>query len=267
MQRLLFTLLFVFASDVAVAQLSADVLEETTAATESADAAKGAEAAETADVFYAIEQKTTVFSRPDSSRPYVQLNFREPVYVLGQEGRWSHIRTDDGAQGYVRSYLISNVWLRVSKKKKTVYVYRGADLVKKVSADLGYNMFSDKEKRGSSRERDHWRTPEGAFYVVRKNPRSQFYRAFVLNYPTVEDADRGLKKGLISKREHAAIARAQARYAMPPMSTALGGMIEIHGHGTGSGMNWTQGCVAIENHHMDELWRWVEVGTPVLVEP
>ena len=266
MPRLFLTLLFVFASDVALAQLSADVLEETSDAVESADAAKDAEVG-TADVFYAIEQKTTVFSRPDSSRPYVQLRFREPVYVLGQEGRWSRVRTDDGAQGYVRSYLISNVWLRVSKKKKTVYVYRGADLVKKVSADLGYNVFSDKEKRGSSRERDHWRTPEGAFYVVRKNPRSQFYKAFVLNYPTVEDADRGLKKGLISKREHAAIARAQARYAMPPMSTALGGMIEIHGHGTGSGMNWTQGCVAIENRHMDELWRWVQVGTPVLVEP
>lgn len=253
MPRLLLLGLLLLASDVALAQPRLDV--------------RAVRDSEAVDVYYAVQRQTTVFARPDSSRPYVTLRFREPVHLVGREGRWSRIRTEGGAQGYVRSHLISNVWVRVSKKKKTVYVYRGAELVKKVSADLGYNAFSDKERRGSRRLRDHWRTPEGAFYVVAKNPRSQFHKAFVLNYPTAEDAERGLKKGLISKEEHDAIVRAQANFAMPLMSTALGGMIEIHGDGTGSGVNWTQGCVAIENRHMDELWPWVQVGTPVLVEP
>ena len=51
------------------------------------------------------------------------------------------------------------------------------------------------------------------------------------------------------------------------MNTALGGMIEIHGHGTGARSNWTQGCIAVRNDAMDRLWRWVAVGTPVVVEP
>ncbi len=50
------------------------------------------------------------------------------------------------------------------------------------------------------------------------------------------------------------------------MHTALGGMIEIHGDGTGVSNNWTQGCVAIHNTHIDKLWAWVEVGTPVIIE-
>ena len=264
MPRLLALALLLLLTDVALAQRSADPVPVPARPETDVQATPNVEAAA---VYYTFLKETTVFARPDSSRPYLALGFREPVRLVGEEGRWSRIRTEDGAQGYVRSHLLSNVWLRVSKKKKTVYLYRGTELVKKVSADLGYNQFSDKEKRGSRRERDHWRTPEGAFYVVAKNPRSQFYKAFVLNYPTVEDADRGLKRGLISEGEHAAIVRAQEAFRVPPMSTALGGMIEIHGDGTGSGVNWTQGCVAVENRHMDELWRHVQVGTPVLVEP
>ena len=263
MPRLFALALLLLLTDVALAQRSADPVPVPARTGTDVQATRNVEAA----VYYTFLKETTVFAHPDSSRPYLALGFREPVRLVGEEGRWSRIRTEDGAQGYVRSHLLSNVWLRVSKKKKTVYLYRGTELVKKVSADLGYNQFSDKEKRGSRRERDHWRTPEGAFYVVAKNPRSQFYKAFVLNYPTVEDADRGLKRGLISEREHAAIVRAQEAFRVPPMSTALGGMIEIHGDGTGSGVNWTQGCVAVENRHMDELWRHVQVGTPVLVEP
>jgi L,D-peptidoglycan transpeptidase YkuD (ErfK/YbiS/YcfS/YnhG family) len=50
------------------------------------------------------------------------------------------------------------------------------------------------------------------------------------------------------------------------MNTPLGGWIEIHGEGTGASTNWTQGCVAVENRVMNELWTQVSVGTPVLIE-
>ena len=134
------------------------------------------------------------------------------------------------------------------------------------NVDFGYNAYSDKVKRGSEGERDHWRTPEGVFYVVRKNPNSQFYRAFLLNYPNVEDAQRGLQDGLISQVEHDAIMAAEQRGLPPPMNTILGGMIEIHGGGTGLNTNWTQGCVAVRNQDMDALWAWVKEGTPVVIE-
>src|SRR5690606_32488895 len=135
----------------------------------------------------------------------VRLRFREPVYLLKEENGWSYVRTQDGARGYIRSSALSNVWIRVSKKRKTVAVYRGTELFKKYPADFGYNAFADKERRGSSTNPDDWRTPEGIFFIVKKNARSQFYRAFVLNYPNAEDAERGRRQGLISQAEYAAI--------------------------------------------------------------
>ena len=217
-------------------------------------------------LFYVTERYATVYTLPDSGRAYLQLSFRDPVFVTEQHGSWSRIRTPDGARGYVKSNELSNVWIRISKRQKAVFLYEGTDLVMRVPADFGYNAVSDKERRGSQTNPDHWRTPEGVFTVVRKNPYSRFYKAFVLNYPTAEDAERGLKQGLITRDQYHAIVRADAEFSVPPMSTALGGMIEIHGDGTGGGTNWTQGCIAVHNDHMDELWSWVEVGTPVLVE-
>ena len=155
----------------------------------------------------------------------------------------------------------------MEKSSQTVYVFKGERILERYPADLGTNFFADKERRGSVREPDHWRTPDGVFFVVRKNPYSKFYKALVLNYPNAEDAERGLASGLISKAQHDAIISAENDFRMPPMNTALGGWIEIHGDGTGARSNWTQGCIAVENGHMDELWRWVEVGTPVFVVP
>lgn len=217
-------------------------------------------------LYYAVERDATIYSSPDSSKPYVQLKFREPVYRLDEQGRWLEIRTQDGAQGFVQKSVVSNVWIRVSKANKTLYVYRGTDLIKTIPAEFGLNAFADKERRGSATEPDHWRTPDGVFFVVNRNPNSQFYKALVLNYPTAEDAERGRKKRLISEKQYRAIIEAEENFESPPMNTALGGWIEIHGRGTGSGSNWTQGCVAVRDAHIDELWQWAQVGTPVLIE-
>lgn len=219
-----------------------------------------------AALHYTVQRDVTLFSSPDRERPYLELDLRTPLYLLRAGRGWAHVRTEDGAEGYLPRTQISNVWVRVSKKQRAVYLYRGTELVKKVPADFGYNAFSDKEKRGSNLERDHWRTPEGTFYVVSKNPHSRFYKALVLNYPTAEDAIRGYDGGLISRQERDAIVRAQREHQVPPMNTPLGGWIEIHGDGTGAGADWTQGCVAVENADIDELWQFVKVGTPVLIE-
>ena len=145
-------------------------------------------------------------------------------------------------------------------------LFRSPRLVDVYEIDVGYNTFADKKRKGSPQNRDHWRTPEGTFYVVDKKTQSSFYKALVLNYPTVADAERGLAQDLISRSQYEAIVRAQKQRRMPPMGTELGGWIEIHGDGTGGATNWTQGCVAVRNPVMDALWLDVEVGTPVLIE-
>jgi murein L,D-transpeptidase YafK len=176
------------------------------------------------------------------------------------------VRTDEGTTGYVADTALSNVWIRVSKAERHVYVYEGTELAYTFKADMAYNSFSDKQRNGSEDRPDHWRTPEGTFYVVHKNPQSEFYKALVLNYPKVEDARRGLEAGLISRSQYEAIRQAQDEHRMPPMETDLGGWIEIHGDGTGAATAWTRGCVAIRNAAMDAIWEQVRVGTPVLVE-
>lgn len=226
----------------------------------------GAATADDTGLYYAVQHQAMVYSQPDSSRPYMRLKMQEPVHLVNRNGAWCKVKTDDGANGYMACDTISNLWIRVSKLRQRVYVYRGTELVRTIKADLGYNTFADKERRGSTRFRDHWRTPEGQFYVVRKNPNSQFYKAFVINYPTASDAERGRKNGLISEAEYTAIVEADKQFRMPPMNTELGGWIEIHGDGTGRATNWTQGCIAIPNHIIDALWDEVKVGTPVLIE-
>lgn len=217
-------------------------------------------------IYYAVQRGAMIYSAPDSMRPYMPLEFRKPVFLIDEMGPWLKIKTHDGAQGFVAAKSVSNVWIRVSKETKTLYVYRGTELLKKVRADFGVNAFSDKEKRGSAHEPDHWRTPEGVFYVIAKNPNSSFYKALVLNYPTAEDAERGRRRNIISRQEYAAIVKAEQDFRVPPMNTALGGFIEIHGRGTGAGVNWTQGCVAIHDQQIDELWKLANIGTPVLIE-
>lgn len=217
-------------------------------------------------LYYTVEREVTVYHRPNTDQPYLTLGFRAPVQVIEQQGDWYRIRIDGGAVGYVRTDALSNVWIRVSKQERAVYLYAGTELKGKIPADFGFNLFADKAQRGSMLERDHWRTPEGTFYVVAKNPNSKFYKALVLNYPTSEDAERGYRHGLITRAERDAIIEAQERSVMPPMGTALGGWIEIHGDGTGKSRNWTHGCVAVANLHMNVLWHWVQVGTPVLIE-
>jgi hypothetical protein len=216
---------------------------------------------------YSIRSRSPVFQLADSTSPYLTLGLQEPVQVLENGGGWARIRTRDGAQGLVRAEDLSNVWIRISKSHQSVLVYRGTELVERIPADLGYNFFADKERRGSPGDPDHWRTPDGVFHVVEKNERSQYHRALVLNYPNEEDARRGLRDSIITEAQYWAILQANQSFERPPMSTALGGWIEIHGRGTGQRANWTQGCVAIPDDAIDRIWPLVHVGTPVLIDP
>ncbi len=217
-------------------------------------------------LFYVAERSLPLHNLSNLNAPVGRLSLRTPVTRLECTEKWCRVRTDEGRVGYVSAGALSNVWIRVSKEKRRVYVYRGTELVNTFEADMAYNSFADKKRNGGEERPDHWRTPEGTFYVVHKNPESEFYKALVLNYPKVEDARRGLETGLISQAQYQAIKQAQEEFRMPPMNTDLGGWIEIHGDGTGVATAWTQGCVAVRDRAMDRLWKQVRVGTPVLVE-
>jgi lipoprotein-anchoring transpeptidase ErfK/SrfK len=219
-----------------------------------------------ATLAHVVGGRAILYNRSDSTAPVGTVPVRTPVQRLDCTDAWCRVRTKSGRTGFLPAATVSNVWVRISKAERRLFLYKGPKLVDTFEIDVGYNTFADKKRKGSLEERDHWRTPEGNFYVVDKRPRSEFYKALVLNYPTIADAERGLRQDLISKSQYQAIVRAQRERRMPPMGTKLGGWIEIHGEGTGGATNWTQGCVAVRNAVMNTLWGDVKVGTPVLIE-
>ncbi|GAB4539471.1 MAG: hypothetical protein Fur0020_08380 [Thermodesulfovibrionia bacterium] len=129
----------------------------------------------------------------------------------------------------------------VSKVDKRLTVYKDGNPIKSYPVGLGRNGYTDKLHAGDKA------TPEGRYYIVSKKSRSRFYKALVINYPNEDDRRQFImakKKGIISKR------------------VGIGGLIEIHGGGK-DGM--TDGCISLENTHIDELFHMVDVGTPVTI--
>jgi murein L,D-transpeptidase YafK len=147
----------------------------------------------------------------------------------------------------------------VEKGARRLTLYSGGERVRVFRVVLGFEPSGDKVKEGDGR------TPEGDFYVCTKNEHSKFYLSLGLSYPNAEDAERGLRDGLITRAQHDQITNAVERGAKPPWNTALGGEIFIHGGGTAS--DWTWGCVALDNEHVKELFDAVPLGTHVRIDP
>ncbi|HVF90073.1 MAG TPA: L,D-transpeptidase [Blastocatellia bacterium] len=146
----------------------------------------------------------------------------------------------------------------VSKSRRRLDLYSGGEIVRSYRVGLGLDPVNDKLRQGDRR------TPEGSFYIFIKNPNSSFYLSLGLSYPDIEDAERGLREGLISRAQRDLIARAIRRKERPPQNTPLGGDIFIHGNGSQS--DWTWGCIALDDKDMKELFEAVPVRTPVEIE-
>lgn len=149
--------------------------------------------------------------------------------------------------------------LVVRKAARRIELYDGGELMKVYTVALGFSPEGGKSIEGDGR------TPEGEFYVFVKNAKSKFHLSLGLSYPGLDDAERGLRDGLISREEHHEIAAAIAEKRIPPQKTRLGGEIYIHGGGTAS--DWTEGCVALGDDEMTELFDVVLVGTRVTILP
>ncbi len=147
----------------------------------------------------------------------------------------------------------------VYKKNRKLELYSDQTLLRTYRVGLGFDPVSDKQREGDGA------TPEGDFYIFVKNNKSAYYLSLGVSYPNAEDAERGLRDGLVTKAQYDAIVQAIRDRTAPPQTTKLGGLIYIHGHGAKS--DWTWGCVALENDDIKELYDAVSVGTPVTIKP
>lgn len=135
--------------------------------------------------------------------------------------------------------------LVVDKDAHQVVVYREGRVLRVFDAELGWNNVGDKRSKGDGA------TPEGHYRVteMKGRGRSRYHKALLLDYPNAEDI-----RNLDALKASGAV----------PRTTRPGGLIEIHGNG-GRGKDWTDGCVAVTDEEMDELFKLVAVGTPVTI--
>ncbi len=134
----------------------------------------------------------------------------------------------------------------VLKKEHTLILYSQGQVLKTYAVSLGSVPTGPKTRQG-----DH-KTPEGHYILDRRNPNSRFYRSIHISYPKPEQVENAYKHG-----------------------TVPGGDVFIHGlpHGFGwlgssqRRYDWTDGCIAVTNAEMDEIWRTVPDGTPIEIRP
>jgi murein L,D-transpeptidase YafK len=134
----------------------------------------------------------------------------------------------------------------IEKSHHTMELMDGPRMVKSYKVALGGNPKGAKDRQG-----DH-KTPEGLYSVDSKNPNSQFHKALHVSYPSPAD------------REHA-----------KKLGVSPGGDVEIHGLGAKWGWigdghrvrDWTDGCIAVTNEEIDEIYTLIKVGTPVEIRP
>lgn len=154
---------------------------------------------------------------------------------------------------------LENPRLVVKKKKRQLLIYDGRKLIKTYRIALGFAPVGDKKLEGDGK------TPEGKFYIFVKNLQSKFHLSLGLSYPNIEDAKRGLQNKIITQEEHDEIVAAIEGNLIPPQKTALGGEIYIHGGGTLK--DWTEGCIALENEDVSEIFNAIPVGVEVEILP
>ncbi len=134
----------------------------------------------------------------------------------------------------------------VYKSKHLMQLKRNGKVVKSYKVVFGKNPVGHKQYAGDSR------TPEGRYTLNWKKKNSTYYRAIQVSYPNATDRKRAAKLG-----------------------KNPGGAIMIHGqkpHWKGiedylTRMNWTDGCIAVTNPQMDEIWAMVDTGTPIEIFP
>lgn len=136
--------------------------------------------------------------------------------------------------------------VRVDKSERRLELLSGDKVVRSYAIALGANPLGHKAREGDER------TPEGRYVLDWRNPVSGYYRSIHISYPNADDV------------------AAAKRAGVEP-----GGMIMIHGQPNGYGwwswlmqmFDWTNGCIAVTDEDMAEVWQMVANGTPIEINP
>jgi murein L,D-transpeptidase YafK len=119
--------------------------------------------------------------------------------------------------------------------------------IRSYKVSLGFTPDGPKIKEGDGR------TPEGRYYIDKRNEKSKFFRSLHISYPNPSDVQRARSIG-----------------------ARTGGSIFIHGKPNDKSwiwwrraqkQDWTNGCIAVSDDEMKEIWNVVQDGTPIIIKP
>lgn len=134
----------------------------------------------------------------------------------------------------------------IEKGARRLYLLKGDEVIVEYPVKLGLNPYGHKQREGD------FRTPEGTYHLSRRNPRSEFFLSVEVSYPNETD-------------------RARARQA----GVRPGGLIMIHGQPNVprktpdyyASNDWTDGCIAVSNSDMVDIWQRTRLGMPIEIRP
>ncbi len=134
----------------------------------------------------------------------------------------------------------------VKKGERRLSLMHGERVLKSYKIALGLRPDGHKQFEGD------YRTPEGRYRLTRRNPNSDYFLSIQIDYPNEQD-----------------IARARRQGVRP------GGAIMIHGQPNAprkprdyySNVDWTEGCIAVANSDMVEIWLMTPPDTPIEILP
>jgi len=134
----------------------------------------------------------------------------------------------------------------IEKQARRLTLLTKGEVIKTYTIALGGNPVGPKERQGDNK------TPEGNYIIDSRNGNSGFHLSLHISYPNEQDKRRAKKLGV-----------------------SPGGNIMIHGIKNGfaqvgashAGVDWTEGCIAVTNQEMEEIYRFVPIGTIVEITP
>jgi murein L,D-transpeptidase YafK len=134
----------------------------------------------------------------------------------------------------------------VVKSERKLYLLRNGQPFRTYRVALGLNPTGHKEREGD------YRTPEGRYTLVRRNPESEFFLSLGISYPDESDLKRAKRNGV-----------------------KPGGSIMIHGlpnvpkraMAWYQTADWTNGCIALSNDDMLEVWLLTRNNIPIEIRP
>jgi murein L,D-transpeptidase YafK len=134
----------------------------------------------------------------------------------------------------------------VLKKERTLELVSRGKVIKTYKVALGGDPVGAKTRQG-----DH-KTPEGIYILDFRNAQSQFYKSIHISYPNEHDRSFAHKSGV-----------------------SPGGDVFVHGLPNGYGLigsahrlkDWTDGCIAVTDAEIDEIWNAVPDGTQIEIRP